>query len=94
MLANPTLSHYELICGLRVRFAVPLERASSLSRGGAVEIRVPSLQLTVPGAVRQIGSEVDPASGMIFCEASVEPPDPWDGPALPGRTVRVAVAAD
>ena len=36
----------------------------------------------------------DPASGMIFCEASVEPPDPWDGPALPGRTVRVAIASD
>jgi len=75
--------------GLRVRFAVPVDSAGVLAEGESVSVAVTSLDLGIPGTIDKVSSEVDPASGMIFCEATVEAPAGWTGPPLAGRDVRV-----
>lgn len=75
--------------GLWVRFAVPVQRAGSLSVSQPVSVRTLSPDLAFRGTIRNISSEVNAASGMIFCEATVSMPDRWTGPALPGREARV-----
>jgi multidrug efflux pump subunit AcrA (membrane-fusion protein) len=57
---------------LRVRFAVPEERADSLTIGDPVRITVGEQLLS--GAVEKIAPEVDTASRMVFAEASIEVP--------------------
>lgn len=79
--------------GLWVRFAVPLEEAGDLAVDGRILVYVPSLEFALTGAISQISTEVDPGSGMIHCEATVEMPRAWDGPALPNRAVQVSLAS-
>ena len=74
---------------LWARFAVPVSRASDLSIDRPVKIVVTLLREELSGIIRQIGSEVDPASGMIICEAAVAWPDGWTGPPLAGQAVRI-----
>jgi RND family efflux transporter MFP subunit len=75
--------------GLHVRFAVPVDSARVLAEGEPVSVAVTSLDLSIPGTIDKVSSEVDPASAMIFCEATVEAPAGWTGPPLAGRDVRV-----
>jgi len=76
---------------LWARFALPLDRSGDVRSGARVRIRVPDLGVETSGTVQQVSSEVDPASGMIFCEAVVESPARWEGPPLAGQTIRVSV---
>lgn len=76
---------------LWARFALPLDRSGEVRSGARVRISVPDLGVETRGTVQQVSSEVDPASGMIFCEAVVEPPTNWAGPPLAGQTIRVSV---
>jgi RND family efflux transporter MFP subunit len=76
---------------LWARFAVPLDHSSAVRTGARIRIRVPDLELHTRGTVRQVSSEVDPASGMIFCEASVDPPPQWAGQPLAGQVIRVSL---
>jgi len=78
--------------GLWVRFAVPLTQTDRLTVGQSVSVRAPSLDLDFPGTIRNISTEVDAASGMIFCEATVKTPQPWTGPALAGREAQVRIS--
>lgn len=74
---------------LRVRFAAPVERASELSVGGDLKVGIASVNIELGGTISQIGSEVDPASGMIICEAVLDVIEDWRGLPLVGQTVRV-----
>ncbi len=74
---------------LRVRFAAPVERAADLVAGRLLRIIAQNDGTELIGAVRQVGSEVDPASGMIICEGDVELPGDWRGAPLSGQAVRV-----
>jgi RND family efflux transporter MFP subunit len=74
---------------LWARFAAPVTDAGRLKLDRKLKILVVGLGQELTGHIRQIGSEVDPASGMIICEADVEWPVDWGGPPLAGQTVRV-----
>jgi RND family efflux transporter MFP subunit len=75
-----------------LRFAVPPEQAAAIHQGGAVEVRLDSLPVTLPGRVSQVAPRIDPASQMVFVEAELQVPGGWSGrlqDGLPGRvTVR------
>ena len=96
MMAGPETPVLRLIGGegYWVRFAVPLEHADSLALERSVTVRIPSLNVTIGGEIRQISSEIDPASGMIFCEAMLQPAASRSGPTLAGRRARVQVTAN
>jgi RND family efflux transporter MFP subunit len=79
---------------LWARFAVPIERSGDLHTGSRVRVRVPEMAIETRGIIQQVSSEVDPASGMLFCEATVDPPTSWDGPPLAGQVVRVSLERD
>ena len=74
---------------LRVRFAAPIERAGELMREQRLRLIVSGIGQALDGEITQVGSEVDPASGMIICEGTVSPPARWHGPPLSGQPVRV-----
>jgi RND family efflux transporter MFP subunit len=76
---------------LWARFAVPIESSGDLHNGSRVRVRVPDMRIETRGTIQQVSSEVDPASGMIFCEATVDPPANWDGPPLAGQVIRVSL---
>lgn len=94
MIAGPRQPVLRLIGsgGLWVRFAVPLSEMDRLTVGGSVSVLAPSLELAFPGTIRNISTEVDAASGMIFCEATIKTPRPWTGPALAGREAQVLIS--
>jgi RND family efflux transporter MFP subunit len=71
------------------RFAAPATEARGLAVGGAIRITIPGLGVEATGTIRQIGSEVDPASGMIICEGTVEIPPGRQGPLISGQAIRV-----
>lgn len=91
MLVAPGTPVVKLIASDRlwVRFAVPVEQMQGLALDRPVRVTVSALDLETAGTVTQIGSEVDPASGMLICEATVEAPLDWQGPPLAGQAVRV-----
>ena len=74
---------------LWARFAAPVDQADRLAVGRGVSVSVVDIGRTLSGSIRQVGAEVDPASGMIICEAAVVLPPDWNGPPLSGQTVRV-----
>lgn len=74
---------------LRVRFAAPVERAGDLVPDQQIRLIVTGIGQPLDGVITQVGSEVDPASGMIICEGAVSPPAKWRGPPLSGQAVRV-----
>jgi len=78
---------------LWARFAVPVNRSSELEINREVRIAIVEIGETLRGKIRHIGSEVDPASGMIICEAEVDTPEGWTGPPLAGQTVRIWIEA-
>lgn len=79
---------------LRARFAAPVERAGELAPERQIRLIVTSIGQQLDGIITQVGSEVDPASGMIICEATVNRPSDWNGPPLSGQAVRVWIEAD
>lgn len=79
---------------LWARFAAPVEHARELKVDAPVRLVAMNLGIELIGTIAQIGSEVDPASGMIVCEATVVRPANWTGAPLAGQTVRVWSAAE
>jgi membrane fusion protein (multidrug efflux system) len=72
---------------LIVRFAVPPERARSLSASQPVTIEVDGTSL--PATIEQISPEVDPPSGMVLMVAVLDPRFQGARGAQPGSAVRV-----
>jgi len=56
---------------LRLRFAVPPERAAGLQVGAEVSAAVDTIATRTPAVVRQISPALDPASGMVLAEAEL-----------------------
>lgn len=59
--------------GLRLRFAVPPDRARSLAPKARVEATIDTVTAPVAGVIRQVSPALDPASGMIIVEAELAP---------------------
>jgi RND family efflux transporter MFP subunit len=74
---------------LRARFAAPVEIAGELALERGVRIIVTGLDQELHGRITQIGSEVDPASGMIICESEIKSTESWNGSPLSGQAVRI-----
>jgi RND family efflux transporter MFP subunit len=79
---------------LRVRFAVPEERAAMLKVAMPLQIHVDGFATPYQGEVEKIAPEVEAASRMIFAEAKFIGFDAGfeDSPILSGRVVRVLPA--
>ncbi len=77
---NPTI--------LLVRFAVPSEEARLLNLGDAVRVDVDGATTPVGAVVQQISPELDPATGLVFCEARLDTV-PRDGTITPRSAARV-----
>jgi len=58
---------------LRLRFAIPTERAKSLALGTKVDATVDTIGAPVPATISQVARSVDAASGMIIVEAELAP---------------------
>jgi RND family efflux transporter MFP subunit len=56
---------------LRLKFAIPPERAKTLAPDTKVTATVDTVTAPVPAVVRQVTPAVDTASGMIFVEATL-----------------------
>lgn len=56
---------------LRLRFAIPAERAKTLAIGTAVSATVDGVAAPVPAMVTQVSPAVDQASGLILIEAEL-----------------------
>ncbi len=74
---------------LRVRFAVPEERAREV--GLATPVRMALDELTLSGTVEKIAPEIDSASRMIFVEASLTISSEQSTRVRSGQVGRVAV---
>ena len=59
--------------GLRLRFAVPPDRARSLAPNGKVAATIDTVAQPVAGVIRRVSPALDPASGMIIVEAELAP---------------------
>ena len=59
--------------GLRLRFAVPPERAHELAAGGIVHATIETIGAPVAATIRQVAPALDQASGMIILEAELSP---------------------
>jgi RND family efflux transporter MFP subunit len=68
---------------LRVRFAIPEERASSVVVG--MPLRIAISTATLSGAVEKVAPEIDAASRMVFAEASIA-----EDPRQPLRSGQIA----
>jgi RND family efflux transporter MFP subunit len=58
---------------LRLRFAVPPDRAGALSPGQDVGAMIETVTTPVPATIRQVSPALDPASGMVIVEAELRP---------------------
>lgn len=76
---------------LRVRFAIPEERADALAVGDP--LRIVAGAETLAGAVEKINPEIDAAARMIFAEASLDLPARSSGRVRAGQVARVHAAA-
>jgi membrane fusion protein, multidrug efflux system len=56
---------------LLLRFAVPPDRARALAVGDTVDVEIETLPDPAPAIVRQISPALDPASGLVLCEAEL-----------------------
>ncbi|MCU1277368.1 MAG: HlyD family secretion protein [bacterium] len=72
---------------LRVRFAIPEERADAIAIADPVRIVVGNL--TLPGVVEKIAPEIDAASRMLFAEASIAVPTGARNRVRSGQVTRV-----
>jgi RND family efflux transporter MFP subunit len=57
---------------MRLRFAVPPERARTVASGARVTARVETISTPVTAAVRQVSPTIDAASGMVIVEAQLD----------------------
>ena len=76
---------------LRVRFAIPEERANALAVGDPVRIVAGAETLT--GVVEKLNPEIDAAARMIFAEASLDLPARSSARVRSGQVARVYRAA-
>lgn len=67
--------------GLRLRFAVPPDRAASLPLGTKVTATVDTVATAIPAVISQVSPALDPASGLVIVEAEMTP-DPAAAAAL------------
>lgn len=58
---------------LRLRFAVPADRAAEVARGARVELDLPGAARPVSGLVEQLAPELEPPLRLVLAEASVDP---------------------
>ena len=72
--------------GLRLRFAVPPDRAEGLTPGGVVHAEIETLAKPVTATIRQVSPTLDPSSGMIIVEAEL-------GSEVPASQLRPGLAA-
>jgi multidrug efflux pump subunit AcrA (membrane-fusion protein) len=56
---------------LRLKFAVPPDRAQKLEPGSAVKVTVDTVAAPVTATIRQVSPALDPSSGMIIVEAEL-----------------------
>jgi RND family efflux transporter MFP subunit len=74
---------------LRLRFAVPPDRARGLAAEVIVEATVETIEVPVPAVIRQVPPALDPASGMLILEAELTAPPEIAGDLRPGLAARV-----
>jgi RND family efflux transporter MFP subunit len=58
---------------LRLRFAVPPERARALAPGVRVTAAIDTIAIPVPAVIVQVSPALDPASGLVLIEAELAP---------------------
>lgn len=77
-----------------VRFAVPPEKAGALAVGQTVEMKLDASGsgLVVPARITQIAPQIDPASQMVFVEATPAAPADVQARLQDGLAGRVTVA--
>ena len=68
--------------GPRLRFAVPPDRARTLTLGTKVTAKVDTIATPVTAVVQQVSPALDPASGLILVEAEIEAPSAELRPGL------------
>jgi membrane fusion protein (multidrug efflux system)/multidrug efflux system membrane fusion protein len=76
-----------------LRFAVPAERSNALHAGQSVQVKLDSLPLTLSGLISNVAPQIDPASQMVFVEASLTVPTDWATRLQDGLVGRVTPAA-
>jgi len=76
---------------LRLRFAVPPQRARALRPGMAVTAAVDTVQSPVAAVIRQVSPALDPASELILVEAELAAGGDDAGELRPGLGARVRV---
>ena len=57
--------------GMRLRFATPPDRASTIKLGAKVTATIDTIATPVTATIKQVYPTIDPASGMIFIEAEI-----------------------
>jgi multidrug efflux pump subunit AcrA (membrane-fusion protein) len=57
--------------GLRLKFAVPPERAHELAPGNVVHATIDTVAKPVDATIREVSPTLDPASGLIIVEAEL-----------------------
>jgi RND family efflux transporter MFP subunit len=73
--------------GMRLRFAVPPERAHALAVGAKVTATIDTVASPVAATIKQISPTIDAASGMVTVEAELA--DAGAGVLRPGLAARV-----
>lgn len=73
--------------GMRLRFAVPADRAHALTVGAKVTATIDTVAAPVAATVKQISPTIDAASGMVIVEAELA--DAGAGALRPGLAARV-----
>jgi RND family efflux transporter MFP subunit len=68
--------------GPRLRFAVPPDRARTLTTGAKVSAMVDTIPKPVNAVIQQVSPTLDPASGMILVEAEIDAPSTELRPGL------------
>ena len=79
--------------GLRLRFAVPPERAGGFAPGTAVTATIDTVATEVAATIEQVSPALDPASGLVLIEAAL-PNDPTAAALRPGLAARVFLVKD
>jgi len=75
---------------LRLRFAVPPERAAGLVAGVIVTASIETVATVVPATIRQVSPALDPASGMVIFEAEISPDPDLFASLRPGLAASVS----
>jgi RND family efflux transporter MFP subunit len=73
--------------GMRLRFAVPPDRAHAIAAGAKVTATIDTVAAPVAATVKQVSPTIDAASGMVIVEAELA--DAGAGALRPGLAARV-----